>query len=126
MSGSTKAIRVSGLTKLDLLEFGDKFPPGSVRLEDQKMPGGKLGEPTTIGIIIVSVAAINALALWLLKTRNTKVIDETIELIDADGTTHRTTLHIDLSSSKAPEAAVIKELARLTKVELGPLSGNVE
>jgi hypothetical protein len=125
MSDSASVIRISGLTKLDLLELGDEFPAGSVKFEDQKMAGNKVGEPTTVVIIILSLAAITALSLWLLKNRKSEKIEKTIEITDKNGIVHRETIRVDISSSSAPQADVVKELMRLTKFDASSLGDGV-
>lgn len=114
-------IRISGLPKLDVLEMSDEFPKDSVSLANERMPGAEHGELATTAIIVVSALTIKALATWLMKNRKKNRITKTIEIIDASGATRIETIDIDLSSSVAPEADVLKQLSKITKFDISDL-----
>jgi hypothetical protein len=121
MEQSAASIRIPGLTKLDKLELEEEFEPGSVQFEDQEMKGARHGEPTTVAIVLVSAMAIRALAAWLLKERKSDSIEHVVEIVDQNGKRRVETIKINLTSSKAPKADVIRQLGRLCKVDLGLL-----
>ena len=114
-------IRVPGLQKLDVMEMSDAFPPGAVTFADETLPGGKHGELATTAVVVVSALAVKALATWLMKNRTTNRIRKTVEIVDASGTTRKETIDVDLSSSAAPDADVLKALGKILHLDLAKL-----
>lgn len=127
MTEPAGVIRVPGLTRLDQLELGDDLEPGSVKFENQELDGAKHGEPVSIAIIAVSMVALKVLAAWLLKNSDRQILEKKVELIGADGKSRRVeTIRVDLRSSQAPKAAVLKELGRLCAVDVSSLLNKEE
>jgi hypothetical protein len=124
MSSTIAEIRVPGLTKLDKLEIDEYLDAGSVRFENESMPGGKHGELLTIAVVAATIIGLRGLAAWLLKDREHNRIRKRIEIVHADGTTHIETIDMDLSASQAPKAAILKELAKLTDIDIAALEQN--
>jgi hypothetical protein len=116
MSNGITELRFPGLTELDVIELENSLEENNldtslVRFEEQSLEGDSYGEPATITvIIIVSVAALKVLNTWLLKNRQVKHFKKKIETIDSSGRRKIVTIEIDLSSSTAPEAELVKQL----------------
>jgi hypothetical protein len=116
MSNGITELRFPGLTELDVIELENSLEENNldtslVRFEEQSLEGDRYGEPATITvIIIVSVAALKVLNTWLLKNRQVKHFKKKIETIDSSGRRKIVTIEIDLSSSTAPEAELVKQL----------------
>ena len=114
-------IRIPGLQKLDVLEMPEAFPAGAVAFTDEKMTGGRHGELVTTAVVVLTALSLKALAAWLLKSRTSKRITKTIEIVDASGARRIETLNVDVSSSSAPESEVLKALATLTSFDVTKL-----
>lgn len=111
MSKEITELRFPGLTELDVIELEDTFDASMIRFESQTIEGDRYGEPATItAIIILSLAALKVLSAWLMKNRQTKHFEQTVELIHKDGTREIKAIKLDLSKSTAPEAELVKQL----------------
>jgi hypothetical protein len=114
-------IRVPGLTELDQLEMSNEVKQGLVQFQEERMPGGKFGDLVIIGVVTVTYVGLQALAAWLMKTTKHNKLKKSIEIIYADGTKSTEVIELDLSSSAAPKADVLKALAKMTNVNLADL-----
>lgn len=111
MKNEITKIRLPGLDELDVIELEDSLDPSMVQFEAQPIEPGRYGEPATItAIIIISVASLKALSAWLMKNKQTKHLKKTVEKFYEDGTREVVTLELDLSTSTAPEAELVKQL----------------
>lgn len=119
MDGDPIAIRVAGLSALELQELSKKIAPGVLRVETQALDGSRSGsEPITIAVLTVGVAGLKVLAAWLLEERRNNHVEKTVELEYAGGGKLTKTIRIELDSSTAPHEKILTELATLTNVEL--------
>lgn len=116
-------LRVSGVGKIDKLRFEKDLESGSFSFDEEPLPAGQYGEPILFATVIISLVSLSVLAAWLLRTTETNHIIKTIEIEFPDGTKKIETIEMDLSSSTAPEAEVIKEIASLCKFDLELLAG---
>ena len=121
MNSQPTLIRIPGLTKLDKLELSDLLDSDSISFEDQPLPGGKHGELATTAVIIISVAALQALTYWILKARKGMSFRKTVEIVDQNGQVRKETIEYQASSSEAPEASILKQLAVACGVDLNSL-----
>jgi hypothetical protein len=119
VDGDPIAIRVAGLSALELQELSKKIAPGVLRVETQALDGSRSGsEPITIAVLTVGVAGLKVLAAWLLEERRNNHVEKTVELEYAGGGKLTKTIRIELDSSTAPHEKILTELAALTNVEL--------
>jgi hypothetical protein len=114
-------LRVSGLTRLESLDLRRRFPDLEITFDET--PGGdaKHGELVTIAVLALGVTGVKALAAWIMKDRSSATVEKTIEIVEDDGSTRTETLRLDLAQSTT-EAEVVKQLAGLLHVDLGPLA----
>jgi hypothetical protein len=78
------------------------------------------GELATAALIAVTLAGLQALAAWLLKNRKGTRIEKNIEVINPDGSKRTEKLLVQISESTT-EADVVKELAKMTDLDLSNL-----
>jgi hypothetical protein len=120
MATSASKLRLDGLTRLDLLELKRLAPAGAIE-EEQPNSSDEHGEPLTIGIITVSAAALSALSVWLVTPHDKKSFTRSVEIIEADGSVHRESVGYKESSRKSPNAEVLKQLSKLTRIDVGQI-----
>jgi hypothetical protein len=106
-------VRVAGLSRLDGLDLGQRFPDASITFEDAVLEDPQHGELASVAVVAISVAGLQALAAWLLKNRRAHHIEHTVEVVAADGSRRTEKLVMDLSESTT-DGDVAKELGRLT------------
>ncbi len=103
---SVPEVRVLGLRTLDQHELRDSIPTDNLTFEPQ-IPAERAGtsyEPATvIAVVLLSSAALNGLAAWVLKKRHRKDVSIEIEKKKPDGSYERVavTVHMSESSTKA-------------------------
>lgn len=108
-------VRVPGMTRVEALEI-QRAAPETIRFETAPPGTGKLGiDPITIAVLILTADSLKILAAWLMKKRQSNRIHQTIEVVYPDGTRRTHTIDINLSSSDAPDAAVLKRVAELVQ-----------
>ncbi len=117
-STSPVQIRVPGLSRLDQAELADEAEGESIQFEEEAMPDGRFGELMTVAVLAVTFAAMKVLASYLLRTSEGQVIKKTIEVVNADGSTHRETIEVNLHSSMAPKADVLKAISSALHIDL--------
>lgn len=109
-------LRVPALTKLDVLEILQESEPDMFSIEKEELPAGRHGEPVSAAVVIISVAALQVLAAWLLRTHSGESFRKTVETIDKDGKVTREIIEYKAKSSEAPKQTVLKELARIGRI----------
>src|SRR3954470_5994119 len=102
-------VRVAGLTRLDALDLGQRYPEVSIDFEDAVLDEAQHGELATMAVVAISVAGLQALAGWLLKNRRSQRIEHTIEVVGADGSRRLERFVMDVSESTT-EAEVAEKL----------------
>jgi hypothetical protein len=114
-------IHVSGLTRLESLDLRRRFPDLEITFDET--PGGdaKHGELVAVAVLALSITGVRALAAWMMKDRSSATVEKTIEIVEANGDRRTETLRLDLSQSTT-EPEVVKQLAGLLHVDLGPLA----
>jgi hypothetical protein len=118
-----KNIRVFGLTRLDSLDLKKQFPQANISFEPTPTNDPERGELATAALITLTIVGIQALAAWLLKNRSGKKIEKTLEIINKDGS-KRTERFVMEASDSTTDADVIKELAKMTQVNLSQLGSS--
>ena len=116
-------IRVPGLTRLDVLELKEAFPEAKVSFEKTGGTDVKQGELATVAVITLSAIGLKMLAAWLLKSRTTDVVEKTIEIVNADGSTRTERIKVNLARSTAPDAKVVDSLSKILDFDMSQLSG---
>ena len=113
-------IRVFGLSRLDRLDLKKQYPEATITVETAAARDPQHGELATVAVVALTTVGLQALAAWLLKNRETKKIEKTIEIINADGSRRYEKIVIDVSASTS-QADVVKALATLTHFDLSQL-----
>jgi hypothetical protein len=118
MAPAAEAIRVPGITKLDELELRKKLDPSALRIEEDDGSSDIHGElATATAIVIVSLAALRVLAVYLVASHDGQEFEQTVEVERKNGEKRKTVIRYKSSSSKAPEAAVLEQLAAACDVD---------
>jgi hypothetical protein len=112
---------VPGLDRIDRLALSGQFNSSEIRFEDKPSLSGKHAELITAAVIVGTLTAINALAAYLLKDRDSGKLKRTILVRLADGSEHEETIEVDFGSSHAPKAEVLKQLGSITHIDVSPL-----
>ncbi len=116
-------LRLYGLNKLDQKELEAELDPSVVAFDESIPEGGEHGELLTVtAIVLVGIVSLRLLAAWLLKTRRSEQLNETLEIERPDGTRIKRSLSVNLRGSEEPEAAVLKALTDLFPAELAHLA----
>ena len=116
-------IRVGGLTRLDSLALKKRYPEAEIAFESGAAPDPQHGELATAALIALTTIGLNVLATWLLKNRNSGVIEHTIAIVNADGSCR--TEHFSMrTSASTSEADVLKALAPKMGLDLAKLPGS--
>src|SRR5262245_9625611 len=101
MTTHQTVMRISGLTELEKLTLEEQIQPNQITFQSQPIEDDRHGELlTTTAIVVITVAALQGLTAWLLKTSRRDMIEKTIEIVHPDGGIEKTTIKIDLSSSE--------------------------
>lgn len=98
--------RVTGLSKLDILEFGGR--PEAI-IEEIKAPHGSFGEPATF-TVTVALAGLSVLAAYLLRKHQNSSFEEVVEEIDPAGKISRRHVRWTSSSTEPPAAELIAKI----------------
>lgn len=96
----------SGLTRIEALRLKDV--PG-VEVREDSLPPGVYGEPTTL-TIVVTVAALSAVAAYLLRKHDEQYFEEEVTVHHPDGRTERRRVRWQSSKTEAPHDSVIKAI----------------
>jgi len=89
---SVSNIRILGLRALDQHEMRDSIPNADLTFEPQVPAerGATSHEPATVvAVVLISAAALNGLAAWLLKKRHRKDVTIEVEKKRGDGSSER-------------------------------------
>jgi hypothetical protein len=115
-------IRIGDLTRLEELELREQLGPDAVSFESEREDQTHGEIATATAIVIVTLAALRALSIYLVKTNKRKRIKKRIEITYADGTKRVVEIDIDASSSEEPEAEVLKQLAEASDIDASSLA----
>jgi hypothetical protein len=118
-----KNIRVFGLSRLDSLDLKKQFPQANISFESTETHEPQHGELATAAVIALSMAGIQVLGAWLLKSSKGKRIEKTLEIVNADGSKRTERFAMETSESTT-EADVVKELAKTTHFDLGSVGAS--
>jgi hypothetical protein len=117
-------IRIPGLTRLDQAELADSADSVSIEFENEALPDGRFGELMTVALIAVTFAGMKVLAAYLLRTSEGQNIKKTIEIVNADGSTRTEIIEVNLRSSKAPKADILKAISTALHIDLSQFAGS--
>lgn len=112
---------IPGLDRIDRLALVGQFKSDEISFEDKPSSSGRHGELITAAVIVGTLAAINGLAAYLLKDRDSGRLKRTIVVRLADGSEREETVELDLDSSHAPKAEVLKQLGSITHIDVSSL-----
>jgi hypothetical protein len=112
---------IPGLDRIDRLALAGQFEDNQIRFEDKPPLSGKHGELITAAVIVVSLAALRVLAGYLLKDRDRGKLKRTILVRLPDGSEREETIEVDVGSSHAPKAEVLKQLGSITHIDVSSL-----
>jgi len=118
LGDDVQRLRILGLGRLDIRELTEFLSPTEYQVDVDQAKGrpGTAYEPGTVALVILlTSAALHALAQWALKNRYKKTIEIQAEEVRPDGSSSRTTIKIELNESTA-EAEVIKAIGDQLKI----------
>ena len=122
MESPTQTLEVPGLDNVDTAQLRAWLAPDQP-FKSERFGGdghGDLG--LTAAVVIVSLAAIKALAPLLVRQKRRQVIKKTENYVDSDGNRHSVVTDFVVEAEWS-EAEVIEELGKATDVDVGPLLG---
>lgn len=99
-------IRLTGLTKFDKAELGDR--PG-IEYQKAELEAGQHGV-VDVFTATIAMALISTAAAYLLRKHNETSFDEVVELEHSDGRIERRVVRYRTGQSEAPEASIIKQI----------------
>lgn len=118
MENQPLVVRIPALTELEKLELEKQVNPNLLEFKKQTIETDAHGElMTTTAVVIITVAALQGLTAWLLRTSRRRKIKKVFKITYPDGRTEERTIELDLSESQAPEADVLEAIAALFKVD---------
>jgi hypothetical protein len=125
---SVSNIRILGLRALDQHEMRDSIPNADLTFEPQVPAerGATSHEPATVvAVVLISAAALNGLAAWLLKKRHRKDVTIEVEKKRGDGSSERVavTVHMSESSTKADVVRAVGERLGIDQSVIGTALG---
>ena len=123
MASATQTLEVSGLDNLDAAQLRPWLVPGDRSKADDFGADGHGDLGLTAAVVIVSLAAIKALAPVLVRQKRRRVIKKTDAYVDAGGIQHSVVTEFTFEAGWS-EAEVIKALGKATDVDVGPLLGS--
>ena len=121
MPETSIALVIPGLDRLDRLALVGQFQSDEIGFEDIPLSGGRHGELVTAAVIVGTLAAINALAAYLLKDRDRGTLRRSIIVRLPDGSEREETVEVDIETSHAPKADVLKQLGSITHIDVSSL-----
>jgi hypothetical protein len=123
MTSPAAAIRIPDLTRLDELELRKELGPDAVRFEHDQHADEMHGEiATATAIMLVSLAALRVLAVHLARAHDRKSFRKRVEIEHPDGRRQVEEIVYETSSSEAPEAEVLKQLATACAIDATELA----
>lgn len=120
MASDTQTLEVPELDNVDAAQLRPWLAPRAVSDADGFGADGHGDLGLTAAIVIVSLAAIKALAPVLVRQKRRRVIKKTDAYVDADGVQHSVVTEF-VFEAEWSEAEVIKALGKATDVDVGPL-----
>lgn len=115
-------VRIQGISRLDSLDLKRRFPGLDIDFEPVAVSETEHGELATVAVLTITLAGIQALASWLMKDRTDNVIEKTVEVVNADGSTRKEAIRIHMNESSS-QADVVRELGKAMNVDIDSLSG---
>jgi hypothetical protein len=114
-------LEVPGIGQLEKIELSDSLAQDELSFASHAFPSdghGDLG--VTTAVVVVSLAAIKALAPLLVRRKQRQVVKKTDEYTDREGVRHVVVTEITFEAEYS-EADVLKALATATNVDVAPL-----
>jgi hypothetical protein len=101
---------------IDFEEIRSEISPAEIDVVRPGTDTDSHNELATILLIALTVSAMSGFTLWLLRTYDSEVIDYKVRIRSPDGGEIGVELKIKRSSSEAPKAQVIKQIAAALKL----------
>jgi hypothetical protein len=118
---TTITLVIPGLDRIDRLALAGQFKSDEISFEDKPSSSGRHGELITAAVVLGTLGAINVLAAYLLKDRDRGRLKRTIVARLPDGSEREETVEVDLDSSHAPKAEVLKQLGSIAHIDVSSL-----
>ena len=118
MTSPNKTLEVAGLDNIDRAQLRAWIDPDAKAETFGGDGHGDLG--VTAAVVIVSLAAIKALAPVLVRQKQRQTITKTDRFVDVDGIHHSVVTEVVIEAAWS-EAEVIKALGKATDVDVAPL-----
>lgn len=110
------SVVLGDVSLIDVEDFKAGVPASDLHVIRPKGNDDSHNELATILILTLSVPALTALTMWLLRTRASEIIDYTVTIRKPDGTEMTVHLKIKRTSSEAPNSQAIKQIAEALKL----------
>ena len=123
MASPNQTLEVPGLGNVDMAQLREWLAPDQPSKSDRFGGDGHGDLGLTAAVVIVSLAAIKALAPALVREKRRRVIKKTDEYVDGSGIRHSVVTEF-VFEAEWSEAEVIKALGKATDVDVGPLLGS--
>jgi hypothetical protein len=108
---------------IDFEEIKSEISPAQIEVVRPGNDTESHNELATILLIALTASAMSGFTLWLLRKHGSEVIDYKIKVRNPDGWETEVELKIRRSSSEAPEAQVIKQIAAALRLPEAAIVG---
>ena len=116
MSGLRYSLVMKDASLIDVEELKADLPSIELKVIQPQKDAESHNELATILIMALSAPAVTALTAWLLRTHDSEVIEYKVTVRNPGGSETDVHLKIKRSSSKAPKARIIKQIAEALKI----------
>jgi hypothetical protein len=116
MEANYHSIILRDVSLIDLDDLRNSLPHGNFSQSTGGASSDSHDELATIFILTITPLVITAFTAWLLRTHTEEQIQYQIITRNPNGTETTLSLNIDRSSSKAPEAQIVSQIAKALKV----------
>jgi hypothetical protein len=101
---------------LDAEEIKASIPPADLTVIGPSDDPESHNELATVLILALTPVVVTAITMWLLRTHQEEIVEYKVTARKPDGSETEIYLKINRSSSEAPKAQVIKQIAEALKV----------
>jgi hypothetical protein len=116
MGGSGYSLVLKEASLIDIEEIRAEVPAGDFTVLQPSEDAESHNELATVLVLSLTSLALSAMSMWLLRTRTGEVIDYKFTIRSPEGSETDVQIKIRRSSSEAPKAQVIKQIAAALKI----------
>jgi len=115
-----ETLRIPGLSRLEGLELKKRFPDADISFDSSSGSDEVPGELLTMGVIVLTLAGLKALAAYLTMDKRTGRIERTVEIVGKKGVRRKEKLVVDIDE-RTSHSDVLKQVAEMMHVDLSAL-----